>query len=56
LIQDSSGPIAGAIRTLLSVVEPDFITLSGYMAYIENREAITRSPDGTEQFRIVLSF
>jgi hypothetical protein len=56
LIQDSNGSIAGAIRTLLSVVEPDFITLSGYMAYIENREAITRSPDGTEQFRIVLSF
>lgn len=56
LIQDSNGPISGAIRTLLSVVEPDFITFSGYLAYIENREAITRSPDGTEQFRIVLRF
>jgi len=56
LIQDASGPVSGAIRTLLSVVEPDFITFSGYMAYIENREGVTRSPDSTEQFRIVLRF
>jgi len=56
VIQDASGPVGGAIRTLLSVTNPDFITFSGYMAYIENRTGITRSADGTEQFRIVLSF
>jgi hypothetical protein len=56
LIQDPSGAINGAVRTLLTTENPDFIIYSGYMAYIENREGIARSPDGTEQFRIVLSF
>jgi len=56
LIQDPNGPITGAVRTLLTTENPDFIIYSGYMAYIENREGIARSPDGTEQFRIVLSF
>jgi hypothetical protein len=56
LIQDPNGPITGAVRTLLTTENPDFIIYSGYMAYIENREGVARSPDGTEQFRIVLSF
>lgn len=56
LIQDPNGPINGAVRTLLTTQNPDFIIYSGYMAYIENRQGIERSPDGTEQFRIVLSF
>lgn len=56
LIQDPSGPITGAVRTLLTSQNPDFIIYSGYMAYIENRTGVARSPDGTEQFRIVLSF
>lgn len=56
LIQDANGPVTGAVRTLLTTENPDFIIYSGYMAYIENREGIERSPDGTEQFRIVLSF
>lgn len=56
LIQDASGAITSAVRTLLTTENPDFIIYSGYMAYIENRESIARSPDGTEQFRIVLSF
>lgn len=56
LIQDPNGPINGAVRTLLTTENPDFIIYSGYMAYIENREGVARSPDGTEQFRIVLSF
>jgi len=56
LVQDPNGPINAAIRTLLTSENPDFIIYSGYMAYIENREGIARSPDGTEQFRIVLSF
>ena len=56
VIQDANGPIQSAIRTLLTVQDPDFITFSGYMAYIENRQPIQRSADGTEQFRIVLRF
>jgi len=56
LIQDANGVVGTAVRTLLTTENPDFIIYSGYMAYIENREGIARSPDGTEQFRIVLSF
>jgi hypothetical protein len=56
LIQDASGTVGTAVRTLLTTENTDFIIYSGYMAYIENREGIARSPDGTEQFRIVLSF
>jgi hypothetical protein len=56
LIQDASGTVGTAVRTLLTIENTDFIIYSGYMAYIENRESIARSPDGTEQFRIVLSF
>ena len=43
-------------RTLLSYSTPDFVTLSGYLSYIENRSAIQRSADGIEQFKIVLGF
>jgi hypothetical protein len=56
LIQDATGVVGTAVRTLLTTENPDFIIYSGYMAYIENKEGIARSPDGTEQFRIVLSF
>jgi hypothetical protein len=56
VIQDASGVVGTAVRTLLTTENPNFIIYSGYMAYIENREGIARSPDGTEQFRIVLSF
>jgi len=56
LFQDASGAINSAVRTVLSHNEPDFIVMSGYMTYIENRTAISRSPDGTEQFRVVLRF
>lgn len=56
LIQDPNGPVTSAVRTLLTTQNPDFIIFSGYMAYIENRTGVARSPDGTEQFRIVLSF
>jgi hypothetical protein len=54
--QDANGPITSAVRTLLTTENPDFIIYSGYMAYIQNRQGVARSPDGTEQFRIVLSF
>ena len=56
IFQDASGAINSAVRTVLSHSEPDFIVMSGYMTYIENRTAISRSPDGTEQFRVVLRF
>ena len=56
LLQDANGPVTAAVRTLLSYQEPDFIIYSGYMTYIENRTAIQRSSDGTEQFRTVLRF
>ena len=56
LIQDASGAVNVAVRTLLATSDTDFILYSGYMTYIENRTAIQRSPDGTEQFRLVLRF
>jgi hypothetical protein len=56
LIQDASGTAGTAVRTLLTTGNPNFIIYSGYLLYIENRQPVNRSPDGTEQFRIVLSF
>jgi hypothetical protein len=56
LFQNANGAINSAVRTILGYSESDFIKMSGYMIYIENRTAITRSSDGTEQFRIVLRF
>lgn len=56
LIQDANGPIVTAVRTILTIEQPDFIIFSGHLLYIENRQGIPRSSDGTEQFRIVLSF
>jgi len=56
LIQDAGGAVNVAVRTLLATSDSDFILYSGYMTYIENRTAIQRSPDGTEQFRLVLRF
>jgi hypothetical protein len=48
--------VSGTTRTLLSYSTPNMIPLSGYMAYIENRSGITRSPDGIEQVKIVLGY
>ena len=50
------GLSTGSTRTLLSYVTPDFITQSGYIAYIQNRSNIQRSPDGMEQFKIIFSY
>jgi hypothetical protein len=50
------GKSTGTTRTLLNYSTPDFITLSGYLTYIENRTGVTRSADGIEQFKIVLGF
>lgn len=43
-------------RTLLTYSTPNFTPFSGYMSYIENRNGITRSPDGIEQFKFVLGY
>ena len=50
------GQTTGTTRTLLTYSTPDFIPLSGYLSYIENRTGIQRSTDGIEQFKIVLGF
>jgi hypothetical protein len=50
------GQSSGSARTLLSYNLPNFVLLSGYIAYIENRTGIQRSDDGIEQIRLVLSY
>ena len=50
------GNSTSTTRTLLSYSTPDFVTLSGYIYYLENRSGIERSSDGIEQFKIVLEF
>jgi hypothetical protein len=56
----TNAPIFGknslTTRTLLSYNTPDFVIFSGYMAYIENRSGVTRSPDGIEQIKIILGY
>lgn len=47
---------SGTTRTLLSFNTPDYVLQSGYITYIENRSGIQRSPEGIEQFRIVLGY
>jgi hypothetical protein len=44
------------IRTVLSISNPDFTMFSGYITYIENREGTQRSPDGSEQIRLIVGF
>lgn len=58
LTLDSSifGNESETVRTLLSYSNPNFITLSGYIYYLENRSGIERSEDGIEQFKIVLGY
>jgi hypothetical protein len=43
-------------RTLLSTTPPDFVMLSGYLSYMENRSGIIRSSEGIEQIKIVLGY
>jgi len=50
------GSVSGTVRTLLTYSIPNFVPMSGYMAFIENRTGITRSEDGIEQFKIVLGY
>ena len=51
-----TGVTSGSIRTVLSVSNPDFTMYSGYITYIENREGTQRSPDGSEQVRLIVGF
>jgi hypothetical protein len=56
----NNAPIFGlsskTTRTLLSYNPPNFVILSGYMSFIENRTGIQRSADGIEQFRFVIGY
>ena len=56
----TNGPIFGntssTSRTLLSYNLPNFVIYSGYLAFIENRTGVQRSPDGIEQFKFVLGY
>jgi len=45
-----------AVRTVLSISNPDFTMFSGYITYIENREGTQRSEDGSEQVRLIVGF
>jgi hypothetical protein len=50
------GTVSKTARTLLNYSVPDFQIFSGYITYIENRSAVQRSDDGTEQFKFVLGY
>lgn len=50
------GNTTKTVRTVLNVSTPDFIPYSGYITYIENRTGTQRSPDGSEQVRLVVGF
>jgi hypothetical protein len=44
------------VRTVLYYTTPIYEPLSGYVSYIENRSSIQRSPDGIEQFKLVVKY
>jgi hypothetical protein len=50
------GSGSGTSRALLQQQTPTFIKDSGYITYLENRTAVQRSADGSEQFRLVLGY
>ena len=50
------GNSSGVTRTVLSYTTPDFVSLSGYVSFIENRTGVQRSVDGIEQYRIVIGY
>ena len=43
-------------RVALQKNDTMFVPFSGYLMYVENREAVTRSADGSEQFKLVLGY
>jgi hypothetical protein len=50
------GDTSGTSRVLLQQQTPDFITFSGHMTYLENREPVQRNADGSEVFKLVLGY
>jgi len=56
LNQPIFGNLSSTVRTLLGETGSDFISFSGYLAYIENRSGVQRSSDGIEQFKFVLGY
>jgi len=43
-------------RLVLQKQTPSFVPFSGNLIYLENREAVQRNPDGSEQFKLVLGY
>lgn len=50
------GKTSGTARVVLQQQQTDFIPYSGYLTYLENRSAVQRSSDGSEQFKLVLGY
>lgn len=50
------GTSSSVIRVIIDKSEPDFMTDSGYILYVENRKEINRSFDGTEQLKMVFEY
>jgi len=50
------GQTSGTARVLLQQQTPTFIKNSGYLTYLVNRAPVQRNADGSEQFKLVLSF
>jgi hypothetical protein len=50
------GVTSGTSRVVLQQTPPDFITFSGYLTYLENREPVQRNADGSEIFKLVLGY
>lgn len=50
------GNNSGTARVVLQQQTPEIIPFSGYIIYVENREAVQRSADGSEIFKIVIGY
>lgn len=53
---DIIGVTSGAVATVINKYSPELVFGSGTVLFIENVESITRQPDQTETFKIVLEF
>lgn len=50
------GNTSQTARVLLQKQPSQIVPFSGYLAYIDNRKAIARNPDGSEIFKLVLGY
>ena len=50
------GNNSGTARVVLQQQTPEIIPFSGYIIYVENREAVQRNADGSEIFKIVIGY